>query len=263
MDNRITVLLPGGYKPPHGGHLNLANKFASRPDVKRVIILVGPTERDGVTRDKSMAVWNMLPKYENVEVRAAEETNPMTAAFNYVFRLPKNSFDIVALGASNKEQVDAVRSTSFKNAIEKYKKTPTRDNVYAPPNVKVVELTDDAPSIYTGRGDDMDGRHISSTTLRNDMVSRNFKKFMTNYPGVNDLLLQRIFNILVNGQRNMNTLKREKVKKIVKKMLEEEGVIDGLFNDPDTTIKNIDKNIDALEDRMKKVQDLEKQMDEK
>lgn len=263
MDNRITVLLPGGYKPPHGGHLNLANKLASRPDVKKVIILVGPTERDGVSRDKSITVWNMLPKHQNVVVNAVDETNPMTAAFNYVFNLPKNSFDIIAMGASNKECVDAARSKTFKDAIEKYKKIPTRDNKYAPPNVKIVELTDTAPSVYVGRGDDMDGKYISSTTLRNDMISKNFKKFMTNYPGVNDLLLQRIFNILVNGQTYMNTLKREKVKKIIKKMLEEEGVIDGLFNDPDKTIKNIDKNIDALEDRMKKVQDLKKQMDEK
>ncbi len=40
MNNKVTVLLPGGFKPPHAGHLGLVNKFAARPDVETVIVMV-------------------------------------------------------------------------------------------------------------------------------------------------------------------------------------------------------------------------------
>ncbi len=65
----ITVLLPGGFKPPHAGHLQLANKYAERQDVKEVLVLVGPVERDGVTREESIRIWNVLatnPKIKKV-----------------------------------------------------------------------------------------------------------------------------------------------------------------------------------------------------
>ena len=51
----IIVLLPGGFKPPHGGHLELAKRYASQPNVIRVEVLVGPKERDGITRDQRLS----------------------------------------------------------------------------------------------------------------------------------------------------------------------------------------------------------------
>ena len=38
----IIVLLPGGFKPPHGGHLELAKRYATQPNVSKVEILIGP-----------------------------------------------------------------------------------------------------------------------------------------------------------------------------------------------------------------------------
>ena len=38
----IIVLLPGGFKPPHIGHFELAKRYASLPNVQEVRILIGP-----------------------------------------------------------------------------------------------------------------------------------------------------------------------------------------------------------------------------
>ena len=48
----IIVLLPGGFKPPHGGHLDLAMKYAALPQVSEVRILIGPKGREGITRER-------------------------------------------------------------------------------------------------------------------------------------------------------------------------------------------------------------------
>ena len=137
--DQVTVLLPGGFKPPHVGHLGLANKFASRSDVKKVIVMVGPTERDGINRQQSLAIWNLLTKNPKVEVVAVQDDNPMNAAFGYVFNLPRNSVETVALGASAKSPEDAKRSKIFVAAIERYKtKTNTIKNIEETSNAKTV-----------------------------------------------------------------------------------------------------------------------------
>ena len=71
----ITVLLPGGYKPPHGGHLFIANYYASLPSVKEVIILVGPSSRQGFSQKDSIRIWKMMPTLSNVKIKASEYRN--------------------------------------------------------------------------------------------------------------------------------------------------------------------------------------------
>lgn len=41
----ITVMIPGGFKPPHEGHLMLAKGYNSMPNVNKVVILITPKER--------------------------------------------------------------------------------------------------------------------------------------------------------------------------------------------------------------------------
>ena len=194
--DQVTVLLPGGFKPPHAGHLGLANKFASRSDVKKVIVMVGPTERDGINRQQSVAIWNLLPKNPKVEVVAVPDDNPMNAAFGYVFNLPKESTDRVALGASAKSPEDAKRSKIFAAAIERYKTKPTKDGLSAPKGVQVVDMTDDTPSNYAGRTDDKNGQSISASTLRQDLANNDFNNFKTNYPGIKPAVVKNIYTIL-------------------------------------------------------------------
>ena len=114
---KTTVLLPGGFKPPHGGHLQLANAYAKNPEVDKVIVMIGPAERDGITREQSMAVWKMLPTDKKVEILSVSAENPMAAAFDYVLNMSKDAKGRFAMAASSKGD-DAKRSDSFVKSIE-------------------------------------------------------------------------------------------------------------------------------------------------
>ena len=48
------ALYPGGYKPPHIGHYEAAKEALTQAD--KVIVFVGPKERDGITQDMSVAL---------------------------------------------------------------------------------------------------------------------------------------------------------------------------------------------------------------
>ena len=85
VEQGVIVLLPGGFKPPHGGHLDLAKRYASQPNVSEVRILIGPKERDGITRDQSIAVWKeLLIGTSNIVVESVAEDNPLLASYKYI-----------------------------------------------------------------------------------------------------------------------------------------------------------------------------------
>jgi len=229
MDNKVTVLLPGGFKPPHAGHLGLANKFASRSDVGKVIVMIGPSERDGVNRQQSVAIWNLLPTNPKVEVVSVGEDSPMNAAFGYVFNLPKNSDEIIALAASSKSPEDAQRSKIFKAAINRYKTKPTKNGVTTPKNVSAIEMTDDVPTNYQGRDDEKNGQNISASTLRKDLANGNFENFQTNYPGVKTGVVKSIYNILTK-KKSMDEARKKKLKTLIKKIIKEEDIMAALLD---------------------------------
>lgn len=213
---KITVLLPGGFKPPHMGHLKLANKFANNPMVSKVIVMVGPAERDGINRQQSLTVWNLLPTHPKVKIIGVSEENPMNAAFNYVFNLPKDSVEIIALGASAKSPEDAKRSQIFVAAIDRYKNKPTKDGKTAPKGVKAVDMTDDVPSNYIGRTDDKNGKSISASILRQDIQNKDFENFITNYPTVKTGIVKSIYNIL---KKSITSDSKKKIKERIKNIL--------------------------------------------
>jgi nicotinic acid mononucleotide adenylyltransferase len=58
--DKITVLFPGGFKPLTGAHLELANRYAQDANVERVIMLIGPKDRDGITREKTQEIFQLV-----------------------------------------------------------------------------------------------------------------------------------------------------------------------------------------------------------
>lgn len=254
---QITVLLPGGFKPPHMGHVGLANKFASNPNVSKVIVMVGPAERNGITRQQSLVVWNLLPTNPKVKVISVTEDNPMNAAFNYVFNLPKESTETVALGASAKSTEDAKRSQIFVSAVERYKTKPTKDGKLAPKGVTAINMTDDSPSNYIGRTDNKNGQSISASILRQDLANKDLENFATNYPGVKTGIIKSIYNMLKKSKSMEDKEKlKETIRKIVRLVLKEESEYDLKRKSVNTDIKHSDTTaaqhkLNAQKDRLK------------
>ena len=76
------ALYPGGYKPPHIGHYKAA-KQALKEGADKVIVFVGPKERDGITQDMSIALWKLYTQNDPIEIRPAG-VSPVRDVYDFV-----------------------------------------------------------------------------------------------------------------------------------------------------------------------------------
>jgi hypothetical protein len=53
---------PGGFKPPHKGHLAAAQQLASKSYITQVKVLIGHGERGGITAEQSKKIWDIYLK---------------------------------------------------------------------------------------------------------------------------------------------------------------------------------------------------------
>jgi len=206
----IKVMLPGGFKPPHEGHLTLATGYANMPNVSEVIILITPKERNGITVQDAKQVWNiLLTGVSNVRVEETKYPSPLTAAYEYVKNDAQNG-ETIALGASSKGD-DYARVQDFVNGHQEGGK-------YYKSGVSVVELPFESskPLLYKERTDDKNGQPISASQLRADLAAGDLKNFKTNYPSIkSNSQIQSIYNIL---KKNSQTLTEGQIDQFVQKL---------------------------------------------
>ena len=111
------AILPGKFKPPHRGHLDMIKHYATVAD--RVVILVSPKEKDGITADSSEKILNMYlddANVRNADVEIAQFASPVRAAMEYG-NLPEMEGTKIILGASTKGGDAAER---FAGNVQKY-----------------------------------------------------------------------------------------------------------------------------------------------
>jgi hypothetical protein len=199
-ENGVVVLLPGGFKPPHGGHLDLAKRYASQPNVSEVQILIGPKERDGITREQSMAVWKaLLIGTTNITIHKIDEDNPLLASYKYIETAKPGTY---ALAASSKGE-DYER-------VKKFVAGHAKSGKYNRKGVSVVELPlSTKPLIYKGRKDGLNGKGISASTLRADLAAKKYDNFKTNYPGTSEDTLKSVYSILTKKSMRESVLLNE------------------------------------------------------
>jgi hypothetical protein len=214
------VLLPGGFKPPHMGHVNLAKSYAENPEVEEVLILIGSKERDGITRDQSIKALKDLIKNTKIKIIPVSSDSPITGAFEYIMDLPKDTVKTYALGASDKGE-DAKRLSAFANSIESYKTKATKDGKTVPPGIKIKNdlKVNIKPALYKGRTDEKNGQPISSTVARKDLLNGDRARFATNYPGVNREITDKLFDMFSKTIKEPEE-KKPKKKKSKKKLKE-------------------------------------------
>ena len=94
------ALLPGGFKPPHAGHYNMAKWLVANTDADTVLVRVGSKERDGITREISLALWDLYTQDDdNIIVKASEQNSPVRDVYDYIEQeAPKNSTVYLGMG---------------------------------------------------------------------------------------------------------------------------------------------------------------------
>jgi hypothetical protein len=185
--NKVTVLFPGGFKPLTGAHMALANRYAKLPNVEKVIMLVGPKERDGISRDDTKEIFNIINKNSKIKMESAALESPLAAAYEYLFEAPAGTF---ALAAGGKDD-DYARVGQFVSSIDKYKTVGDRKGRKINPAVNVVELkVSVAPLKYEN------GKPISASTTRDALRINDYETFAQSYPGIDNKIVSKVYSIL-------------------------------------------------------------------
>ena len=196
--NKITVLFPGGFKPLTGAHLALAQRYAQHPEVARVILLIGPKDRDGITRDKTMEMFNLLNSNSKIEIQPTEFNSPITAAYEYLFALPQDASGRYAMAASTKGD-DYVRAKAFVPNVDKYITIGDKNSRKMPAGIDATELSVDVdPLTYKNST-----TPISATVVRNALVNNDYETFRASYPNNNDAEVKNAWQILTGMQESL------------------------------------------------------------
>lgn len=107
---QYTVLIPGGFKPPHKGHYDYIKFYLDNPDVKEVRLYIGEKSRDTITLDQTEEVLRLYglldhPKMNFIRATIREGkkgayTNPLSDCYDYA---ESRVLEPVALGCSTKD----------------------------------------------------------------------------------------------------------------------------------------------------------------
>ena len=201
--NKITVLFPGGFKPLTGAHLSLAQRYADSPQVGRVIMLVGPTPRDGITREQTIEIFDLIQGNGDISdkiiIQPTQHNSPILAAYEYLFELPADAAGQYAMAASAKGD-DYVRAKTFVPNVDKYATIGDKKGRKIPAGIDATELSIDVdPETYAN------GTPISATVVRQAIVNREYETFRASYPQFNDAIVKNIWQIATNLQEALFT----------------------------------------------------------
>jgi phosphopantetheine adenylyltransferase len=152
------ALIPGGFKPPTIGHFVLVDEVAQNPNFDKVIVLIGHKVRDGVTKEESLAIWDIYKNYlpSNVEIKISDNSSPIADISSLIKNNPDTYFYPVVGIRGEMDLGDIKRFDSLEG---KY------------PNFKTIV-------IKTEEGED----RISGTKTRAALISGEKDKFQSYLP---------------------------------------------------------------------------------
>jgi hypothetical protein len=98
---------PGGFKPPHKGHFEVAKDAASRSFITNLTILIGQGVRDGITAEQSKAIWDIYLKADpnqKIDVKIADSPSPIKDIFTYLGSNVDNKAYVIGGRAETQDQ---------------------------------------------------------------------------------------------------------------------------------------------------------------
>ena len=104
------AIIPGSFKPPHAGHMDMVKKYSKRAD-KVIILISKPGKQKRVTSSgkeitakiakKIFDLYVKIVGLKNVSVEISSEASPITSAYDYVEKNMKDG-ETILFGASDK-----------------------------------------------------------------------------------------------------------------------------------------------------------------
>ena len=103
------ALLPGGFKPPHLGHYNMAKYLADSAD--EVIVRIGRKERDGIGPELALEIWNYYKaadsdsRAQQLTISIASHPSPVRDVYDFVEKIAPEGSELI-LGMGEKDISD-------------------------------------------------------------------------------------------------------------------------------------------------------------
>ena len=120
-EKRTVAVYGGGFKPPTAGHFEVVDTAIKKnPNIDKFIILIGGKERDGVTPEESILIWDIYKQYlpVNVEVKLSPKP-PIQAVYNYAKEHPDEDV-IFVIGAREGNEEDFADIVKRTKSVDNY-----------------------------------------------------------------------------------------------------------------------------------------------
>ena len=120
-EKKTVAVYGGGFKPPTKGHFEVVKQsLDENPEIDEYIIYVGKAERDGVTLEDSLKVWNIYKKYLPSKVRIEKSIQPpIKSIYDYAKEHPQDEV-LWVIGAREENEADFSDIASRTKSITKY-----------------------------------------------------------------------------------------------------------------------------------------------
>lgn len=118
---QTTALYAGGFKPPTSGHFEVVEQaLKENPEIDEFIIFVGAKERDGISQDESMLIWDIYKQYLPLKVKIEPVSKPpIKAVYNFAKEHPTREV-LWVIGAREGNEEDFKDITSRTKSMTNY-----------------------------------------------------------------------------------------------------------------------------------------------
>ena len=118
---KVVAVYGGGFKPPTSGHFKVAKQaLKENPEIDEFIIFIGGKERNGISPDESILIWDIYKQYLpfKVEVKYTS-VPPIKSVYNYAKEHPDEEV-LFIIGAREGNEDDFKDIASRTTTLDKY-----------------------------------------------------------------------------------------------------------------------------------------------
>ena len=120
-EKKTVAVYGGGFKPPTAGHFEVVDQaLKENPSIDEFIILIGGKERDGISPEESLIIWDIYKQYLPIKVEVKLSPKPpIQAVYNYAKEHPDEEV-LFVIGAREGNEDDFSDISKRTTSLDKY-----------------------------------------------------------------------------------------------------------------------------------------------
>ena len=120
-EKKTVAVYGGGFKPPTTGHFEVVDQaLKENPNIDEFIILIGGKERDGISPEESLIIWDIYKQYLSIKVEVKLSPKPpIQAVYNYAKEHPDEEV-LFVIGAREGNEDDFSDISKRTKSLDKY-----------------------------------------------------------------------------------------------------------------------------------------------